>query len=140
VIVGALPAALLSGLSRAPLEFSPGLPFVPVAGVVLWLAWRDRLVLATLTTALAVVFGVAYVKGKVFPILDRQVSVRMFWRNNAASAANACVEDVRRDWVYGLNYYAGHPLLECRAGGGEGPPRITTRDQKLVLSPRGESP
>ncbi len=130
-IVAVLPDALLSGIRRASFVPAPALPFVLVAPVVWWLAWRDRIVLSILTAAMSVVFGLAYVKGKVFPILDQRVSVRGFWRANTAQAANACLENVRRDWEYGLNYYAGRPLPDCDA---EQRPRITVQDGRLVLA------
>jgi hypothetical protein len=49
----------------------------------------------------------------VLPVLDQRYSVREFWRANAAQIQASCVKDVRREWVYGLNYYAGRPLPEC---------------------------
>lgn len=80
---------------------------------------------------IVIVMAVTYLKIETFPILDERVSVRVFWRANQSQAANACLENVRRDWEYGLNYYAGHPLPAC--GDDQARPRITVRDRRLVL-------
>ena len=130
-IAGALPIALLSGIRHAPAVLTPGIPFVLVAAAAWWLAWRDKPNLAMVAIGMAIVFGVAYVKGKTFPILDQRVSVRAFWRSHAT---DACVDpDLRRDWKYGLDYYAGRELSECPAGQ---IPRITERDGRLSLIDR----
>jgi 4-amino-4-deoxy-L-arabinose transferase-like glycosyltransferase len=129
-IMRALPDALLSGLRKAPLATNLGLPFVLVAVGVGWLAWREKRTLAILTTAAAAAAGVIYMKTSAFPTLDQRVSVRSFWRANAAAAADACLDNVRRDWEYGLNYYAGHPLPACSA---DSRSRITVQDGRLTL-------
>jgi 4-amino-4-deoxy-L-arabinose transferase-like glycosyltransferase len=132
-IVAALPDALLSGIRRAPVVFTPALPFVAVAGLVWWLAWRERTILAVLATGLAVAASVVYVKVKTFPVLDDRVSVRAFWRTNSVQAGAACVDPgVRRELVYGLNYYASHPFAECSA---ESQPRIVIRGDRLTIQP-----
>jgi len=84
-----------------------------------------------LTAAMAVLSGVVYMKAKTFPVLDERVSVRAFWRTHGA--AKACVENVRRDWKYGLDYYAGHPLPECQIAGTDKRPIITVRNGQLAL-------
>jgi 4-amino-4-deoxy-L-arabinose transferase-like glycosyltransferase len=132
-LVAMLPAALLSGIRRAPLIGPPGIPFLLAPAVVWWLAWRERPNLAILAAGMTVVFAMAYVKGSVFSELDRRVSVRGFWRAHQAEAANACVENIRRDWEYGLNYYAGHPLPPCSEGSA---PRIRQQGGSLVIVPR----
>jgi 4-amino-4-deoxy-L-arabinose transferase-like glycosyltransferase len=128
-ITTALPEALLSGVRKAPFVFGAGWPFVVPAAIVWWLAWREKPNLAMIAAGMTIVFGVAYLKGKTFPILDDRVSVRAFWRAN--HPVNACIENVRRDWEYGLNYYAGHALPEC--GDTETGPRITVADQRLTI-------
>ena len=136
-IVAALPDALLSGIRKAPFVWIPALPFIAIAGAVAggvwWLAWREKTILAMVATGLAVGVGVAYLKQKTFPILDDRVSVRAFWK--AHHPQGACVESsVRREWVYGLNYYAARPLAECSdAGAG---PRITVRGDHLSVVSR----
>lgn len=132
MIVEAVPDALLSGLKNAPLDFTPGVPFLLILPVVWWLAWRAKALLAVLAIGMAVLFGTAYLKGKTFPILDERVSVRGFWRANQPQAATACLDPkVKREWQYGLNYYAGHPLPECSDF--DTAVRIATRDGRLSL-------
>ncbi len=130
MLVAAVPVAMISGIRKAPLVFWPGLPVVFVASVVLWLAWRDRPYLAILAIGIAVVFGMAYVKRQVLPELDERVSVRAFWRANQKEAANACLDGVRRDWVYGLNYYAYRALPACSSTDSI---RIVQKDGKLMI-------
>lgn len=136
-IAAALPDALLSGVRKAPAVFTPGLPFIAVAALVWWLASRKKAILGMLAAGLAIMFGLAYVKGKIFPVLDERVSVRRFWRMNADRAARACVEPgLRRDWIYGLNHYAGRPLPLCEAGSTGARPRLSAPDGRLALIER----
>ena len=67
-----------------------------------------------LCAALTALAAIAYFKVALLPVLDQRYSVRGFWRENSGQiASDTCVKDVRRDWVYGLNYYAKHALPEC---------------------------
>ncbi len=134
VIMRALPEALLSGVGKAPVVIAPALPFVIAAGIVWWLAWRKGPILAILAASIAVLAGMMYMKIKMLPILDEQVSVRFFWRTHQPEGADACVQGVRRDWEYGLNYYASHVLPDCAAGKRT---VITTSDGRLALE-KGE--
>jgi len=68
---------------------------------------------AVLAAALSTIAAIAYFKIAVLPELDQRYSVRPFWRANASQIESACLQDVRRDWVYGLNYYAARALPEC---------------------------
>jgi 4-amino-4-deoxy-L-arabinose transferase-like glycosyltransferase len=114
MISAALPGALLSGFRRARFAAFPALPFLIAAAAVWWLFWMEKPNLSMIAAGIAVLFGVMYLKGTTLPALDRQVSIRAFWREHRAEIDNACVEpDVRREWVYGLNYYAGRPLPIC---------------------------
>jgi 4-amino-4-deoxy-L-arabinose transferase-like glycosyltransferase len=131
VIVAALPEALLSGVRRAPVVLTPGVPFLLIAPLVWWLTRREKATLGILVIGLAVMFGLAYVKGKVFPVLDSRVSVRQFFESNRGAVAGACLdESIRRDWEYGLNYYADRPLPHCEAGQ---VPRISSVNGRLVF-------
>ncbi len=132
-LVAMLPDALLSGIRRAPIVVSPGIPFVLAAGLVWWLAWREKPTLAILAAGMTVVFAMAYVKGSVFPELDQRVSVRGFWRAHRADVAGACVDNIRRDWEYGLNYYAGRALPACSS---QQSTRIAQENGKLALTTR----
>ncbi len=136
-IARALPEALLSGVRRSHIVFAPGVPFAAIAIVAWWLAWRERQTLAVFAVALAAMAGVVYIKVRTFPELDQRVSVRGFWRANPAP--DACTDWIRRDWVYGLNYYADRVLPSCEVA----PPtsrRINGRDDQLKLEFPSEAP
>ena len=87
-----------------------------------------------LAAALATLAAIGYFKFALLPVLDQRYSVRAFWRAHAQQleAVDTCVKDVRRDWAYGLNYYAGHPLPAC----GESGLQIAVRDGQLTLNQR----
>jgi len=85
-----------------------------------------------LAAALASLAAIAYFKFAVLPVLDQRYSVRAFWSANASQIEGACLKDVRRDWVYGLNYYAGRPLPECAGT----QPQVVVRDGQLQIVQR----
>jgi 4-amino-4-deoxy-L-arabinose transferase len=130
MLVNALPQAILAGVGRTHINFIPGMPFLLVAGVVWWLSWSSKPSLAILSAGMAVLFGVAYLKGAAFPELDDRVSVRGFWRTHGADAAGACLDGVGRTLEYGLNYYAERPFHACAAGE---TPRIAVIDGRLTV-------
>ncbi len=131
-VAAILPDALLAGLSRAHIALAPGgLVFVLVAGVVWWLAWKQRAEAALFTVALTAGLGVAYMKYATFPALDANVSVRSFWRSHRDVVPGACVDNVSRTWRYGLNYYTGHEMQSC--GAAQAGPRIVVRDHQLAV-------
>jgi len=35
------------------------------------------------------------------------------WRQIESRAGDVCLGELKRDWIYGLNYYAGRALPEC---------------------------
>jgi len=135
VIIPALPDALLSGIRSAPVAWqavATGLPFAILAVAAWWLAWRENTNLAIATVVAGAMIGLVYVKVKTFPILDQRVSVRGFWREHSGEASGACVDDgVRREWRYGLNYYAGRDLATCTA---DDQVRIADHDRRLVIN------
>ncbi len=131
-VAALLPAALLTGLSRAPIAFIPGgLIFLPVALIVWWLATKNHSEAAILAVALAAGLGVVYLKYTTFPALDAVVSVRHFWRSQGDGVADACLENISRTWQYGLNYYAGREVPNCTSA--TQTPRITMRNRQLSL-------
>ena len=137
-IASYLPDALLSGVSSEHFDFSRvfasltrGWPFVLAAGGIFWLAWLQKREQAMIAAALASLAAIAYFKFALLPVLDQRYSVRAFWNANAAQIEGACIKDVRRDWVYGLNYYAGRPLPECSGS----QTQIVVRDGQLQLGP-----
>ncbi len=111
-----LPEALRVGLSRAGW---PGLPLTPsvvvllLAALVWWLERTSKRDHAVAALAAGVAAGVFFLKLTVFPVLDREVSVRALWRQIEAVRGQVCVDAVHRSWRYGLNYYAVTPLPPC---------------------------
>jgi hypothetical protein len=131
-VTAILPDALLTGLSRARLAFSPGgLIFLPVALAVWWIAKRDHPEAAFLMVGVAAGFGVTYLKYTTFPTLDTIVSVRNFWRSNKDLVSMACLDNVGRTWQYGMNYYEGRELPNCTPA--DPGPRISIRERQLSL-------
>ena len=136
-IASYLPDALLSGVTSAHFSFARlarGWPFALAAAGVFWLAWLGKREQAMLAATLAALAAIGYFKIAVLPVLDQRYSVRGFWRAHAQQleAVDICVKDVRRDWVYGLNYYAGRPLPECP---GSPQVQVVVRDGQLQLGP-----
>jgi len=136
-VAGILPDALLAGLSRSNVVFaSGGLVFAGAGAAVWWLAWKQKTEAALLSVALAAGIGAVYLKYNTFPALDRIVSVRSFWRAHESEVSAGCVDGVSRARQYGLNYYAGHEVVECAAADAQRPhitTRITTRDRQLAM-------
>ena len=112
-----LPEALLEGLRRAhagPIHWAAMAPPVAAAALVWWLEARGRRLAAVSVVVVVMTAGVAWLKLTAFPAVDRTASARAFWRQAARGAEEICVAEANRGWVYGLNYYAGHPLPDCR--------------------------
>ena len=132
-IAALLPDALLSGVRSAHFSFARlarGWPFALAAAGVFWLAWMNKREQAVFAVMAITIAGLGYFKIAVLPELDQRYSVRGFWRAHATEvAAGACVKDVRRDWVYGLNYYAHRSLPACTGN----QPQIAARDGRLTL-------
>ena len=89
-----------------------------------------------LAAALAALAAIAYFKFAVLPVLDQRYSVRGFWRAHAQQieGADTCVKDVRRDWAYGLNYYAGRRSAGMRRNSRSRQVQ-SCRDGRLTLVP-----
>lgn len=111
-----LPEALRVGLSRAG---RPGLPLAPsvlvllLAALIWWLERTGRRDHAVAALAAGAAAGVFFLKLTVFPVLDREVSVRALWRRIEPVREQVCVAAIHRSWRYGLNYYAVTPLPAC---------------------------
>lgn len=134
MISAALPQGLLSGFKHAPFWAMPAILFLIPAFAVWWLSWSEKPNLAMIAAGMAILFGVAYFKGHTLPALDRDVSVRGFWREHRDEIADVCIgENVRREWIYGLNYYADGPLPDCATF--EKPKAIVVRDGHLAVIP-----
>jgi 4-amino-4-deoxy-L-arabinose transferase-like glycosyltransferase len=110
-----LPAALLSGLSRAPRPAFEVAWLAPLAAAILvWeLERRGRRLAAVLVVAAGAGIGTGYLKSVAVPELDRSVSARSLARQIQTRAADVCLGDVKRDWEYGLDYYVGVALPGC---------------------------
>ncbi len=117
VVAGSLPGILTAGgLSRATLggwSWSFAITYLSLAAVIWWFDEIGRREGAAGLLVLATVFGVVYIKVKAFPAIDRLATARPLWQRIEAQAVFACVEEVHRNWRYGLNYYSGTPLPEC---------------------------
>jgi 4-amino-4-deoxy-L-arabinose transferase-like glycosyltransferase len=110
-----LPAALAAGLSKAPLPAfqATWLLAVGVAAAAWLLESRGRRLAAVLLIAAGAAAGAVYLKRVAAPELDRTVSARTFWREISGRANEVCVDQIERNWRYGLNFYSGTPLPEC---------------------------
>src|ERR1035437_1184438 len=110
-----LPAAVLNGLSRAPHPVFQA-SWLAAAAVML-LAWlleaRGKRMAAVLAVAAGAALGIGYLKTAAVPELDRSVSARGLWLQIGGRAGDVCMGNVKRDWVYGLNYYSVTPLPDC---------------------------
>ncbi|MGA2725187.1 MAG: glycosyltransferase family 39 protein [Bryobacteraceae bacterium] len=110
-----LPAALATGLLKAPLPAFQATWLL--AGGVAAAAWllesRARRLAAVLSIAAGATAGTVYLKRVAAPELDRMVSARPLWREVSGRADEVCVDQIERNWRYGLNYYSGTPLPEC---------------------------
>jgi 4-amino-4-deoxy-L-arabinose transferase-like glycosyltransferase len=117
---GLLPAALAGGLRDAfPVDLTTAgrmaaaVPVAIVAAGVMIFPTRER--------ALSIWFGLAflgwfYVEYAALPWVDRTASARSLWLEIPEPKRAYCVGPVRRDWRYGLNYYAAVPLPDCAPG------------------------
>ena len=90
-----------------------------VTAMVWLVAWtlerRGRRLAAVLSIALGAAMGTFYLKRATAPELDRAASARTLWRQIAARAGEVCIDNLNRNWRYGLNYYSVTPLPECSA-------------------------
>jgi 4-amino-4-deoxy-L-arabinose transferase-like glycosyltransferase len=115
IAAAVLPDAFFSGLSHATRPAFQPLWLAPIA--VAALAWtletRGRRLAAALAVSSGVALGMGYLKIVDGPILDQRVSARATWREVATHSDDVCVGALRRDWIYGLNYYAGRALPSC---------------------------
>ena len=110
-----LPQALAVGLSSAPLPALSVTWLIPLAlAPLVWLLEsRGYRSTAVFLTAAAVAAAVVYLKLAALPAIDTAWSARRLWRVIANSPAAVCVEDIPRNWRYGLNYYSVAPLSDC---------------------------
>jgi hypothetical protein len=77
------------------------------------LVWRAPRPIAVFLVGAGLTAGVVYVKLASFPAIDVAYSARLLWREIAAVRDRVCVEEIPRNWRYGLNYYSVTPLPDC---------------------------
>jgi len=110
-----LPVALATGLSKTPLPAFQAIWLLAlgVAAAAWLLESRAHRLAAVLLIAAGAAAGTVYLKRVAAPELDRTVSARALWREISGRADEVCVDQIERNWRYGLNYYSGTPLPEC---------------------------
>ncbi|HEY2015637.1 MAG TPA: glycosyltransferase family 39 protein [Bryobacteraceae bacterium] len=110
-----LPEAVANGLSRAPrpaLHWTWLLPVTVALGV--WvLDRRSRRLAAVVLVSAAAATGLVYLKSTAAPEVNRVASARWLWLEISGRAADICVDNINRNWRYGLNYYSVTPLPDC---------------------------
>jgi 4-amino-4-deoxy-L-arabinose transferase-like glycosyltransferase len=110
-----LPEAIAWGSSKAAI---PGFRWnwllpLPAAALVWLLESRGYRLAAVLLVAGGVTAGFTYWKIAFLPEVDRVASARPIWRRISSVASQVCVDNIHRNWRYGLNYYTVTPLPEC---------------------------
>lgn len=81
---------------------------LPVAAV--FLARRSW---AALLLVLCVVANGIYLKARIYPVLDQQVSARQLWKQVKPVADQVCEDWANRDLVYSLSFYRGSLVPPC---------------------------
>jgi 4-amino-4-deoxy-L-arabinose transferase-like glycosyltransferase len=116
VIGNVLAGALAEGLSRAGIagwDLPIAIGCAVLGACVWWLEKSGRRSAAMAVLCAASVAGVFYISITALPEVDRQASARPLWREFAADTTGVCVDNIHRNWRYGLNYYSVTPLPEC---------------------------
>lgn len=114
-----LPPALVVGITHTQLAGTNWPAVAAALALAAWVWWeagrsRERAVAILVAGAAG---GLLLLQVQAFPVLDRQVSVRAFWREISRDERGACVERVDRERRYGLSYYSIEPLPDCGAAG-----------------------
>lgn len=110
----ALPTALISGLSHTVmrLPYEALLPVVAVAVACWFLEQRGRRSMAMGLLVFCVTLSVLTVVLITYPMLDRTVSARGYFRSQQEPPQ--CTSSPNRSWRYGLDYYANRPIPDCK--------------------------
>jgi 4-amino-4-deoxy-L-arabinose transferase-like glycosyltransferase len=108
-VSAALPQILAVGLSRSalPVSWVWVVPALVLAGLVWWLD-TDR---ALASLGIFSTCAIGFVIWQTYPVLDRTVSARSYWREHGPSIP--CDDHPSRTWRYGLNYYARRVVPNC---------------------------
>jgi 4-amino-4-deoxy-L-arabinose transferase-like glycosyltransferase len=136
-----LPAAVAEGLSRAPRPIFHWTWLIPagLAAIVWLLDARSRRVGAVMTIALGAAAGTFCLKRAALPELDREASARPLWREVEGRAAQTCLDQLHRNWRYGLNYYSVIPLPDCSSDPRPWRIRQTPGERPYVESAAGKT-
>lgn len=117
-IASLLPDALLHGLSRSRLSDVHWEYFAvaaPAAIAVFLLERCGRRVHAVFLGALMTLAALMFVKLSAAPVLGEVVSARGLARRLAGKTDAACVEQLHRNYRYGLDYYLRRELPACHS-------------------------
>jgi hypothetical protein len=109
-----LPRALQSGLSRTHIQLPYAwiLPALLLGFSCALLERNGRRAAAIALIASVAVVSVVSLIWKVYPLMDMTASARGIWKSTVP--AITCVTESNRTWLYGLNYYAGTDLPDCK--------------------------
>jgi 4-amino-4-deoxy-L-arabinose transferase-like glycosyltransferase len=131
-----LPAAIANQWAGAPhvtFHWTWLLPVLPATGA--WLLARSgRAVAAAGVVAAATAVAILCLKLTAEPRIEATATARTLSRAVALHPRAVCLDNLRRDWEYGLDYYAGTALPDCAAE--PKPFRVT---QKPGSAPRLEA-
>jgi 4-amino-4-deoxy-L-arabinose transferase-like glycosyltransferase len=110
-----LPAAVANIWAAAPrpeFHWTWLLPAIPA--VAAWfLDRRGRRLAAVTVVGVCVAAAVVCLKVASQPEVERLASARALSREVIRHPGQVCLQDVRRAWEYGLNYYTGSALPPC---------------------------
>jgi 4-amino-4-deoxy-L-arabinose transferase-like glycosyltransferase len=112
-IAALLPQAVLRGITNTQFAL-PGWAAIAmvIAGVGCWLLERSgRRTLAVTTLTLLLVVYVFLILQIRYPVFDRQVSARFYWREHSGDLT---CERGTRSWRYSLSYYARRFIPDCK--------------------------
>jgi 4-amino-4-deoxy-L-arabinose transferase-like glycosyltransferase len=115
VAAAVLPDAVANGLTRASFAgWEVGLAVAVGAALLAALReWQANRTSTVLLVALLATLGIVYVKRTAYPVLEERVSAGALWRSVEARRSQICLGNMHRNWRYGLQYYAGAPLVDC---------------------------
>ncbi len=115
-ILPALPEAISTGSGNAlpkVVWWHGALPAGVAALVLYLLEARHGRTLATAVVALIVSAMAWRVVQDAFPAIDAEVSARSAWRAHKNNAGRICLEEPRRAFQYGMNYYFRQVVPDC---------------------------
>lgn len=115
-ILPALPEALSSGSGSAlpyVVWWHGAIPAAVVSLVVYLLDARHGRAFAT-AVLVALVAAMSWrIVHDAFPAIDASVSARSAWREHPGMAGQVCLDDPRRAFQYGMDYYYNAPIPDC---------------------------